>query len=140
MPQLDVTTFFSQIFWVSLTFGTLYLINREFSIPIFASILKTRLKKVFKDLEKANIFSSENGLALGGINGVFAFISFSSNKRIIYLEKNILSWKEISYFKYLEKFLLESFSFLRILESKFFVKRGHSLVKFYYYLFWKTSF
>jgi len=46
MPQLDVTTFFSQFFWLSFFFLGFYGILVKFYLPKFSRILKIRTRKV----------------------------------------------------------------------------------------------
>nr|YP_011008409.1 ATPase subunit 8 [Syringoderma abyssicola]WBP70380.1 ATPase subunit 8 [Syringoderma abyssicola] len=45
MPQFDVSSFFNQIFWLSLFFCTFYLILVGFLLPHLVSSLKLRNKK-----------------------------------------------------------------------------------------------
>ena len=46
MPQFDTFSFFSQLFWVLICFGYLYLTLSFYVLPAFAIILKTRAKKL----------------------------------------------------------------------------------------------
>lgn len=46
MPQFDIFSFFSQLFWVFLGFSYLYLVLCFYILPAFATILKVRAKKL----------------------------------------------------------------------------------------------
>lgn len=50
MPQFDVSSFFNQIFWLSLFFCTFYLILVGFLLPHLVSSLKLRNKKEKSEL------------------------------------------------------------------------------------------
>ena len=42
MPQLDISTFASQIIWLALVFGVLYFVVARSSLPRVAQLIKTR--------------------------------------------------------------------------------------------------
>jgi hypothetical protein len=46
MPQFDIFSFFSQLFWVLIGFSYLYLVLCFYILPAFAAILKIRAKKL----------------------------------------------------------------------------------------------
>jgi hypothetical protein len=46
MPQFDIFSFFSQLFWLFVGFSYLYLLLRFYILPAFAAILKIRAKKL----------------------------------------------------------------------------------------------
>ena len=46
MPQFDIFSFFSQLFWVFLAFNYLYLALSYYILPAFAATLKVRAKKL----------------------------------------------------------------------------------------------
>jgi hypothetical protein len=46
MPQFDIFSFFSQLFWVFVGFYYLYLALSLYILPSFAAILKVRAKKL----------------------------------------------------------------------------------------------
>ena len=48
MPQFDKITFFNQIFWLLLLFGTFYILLLRLFLPGLGSVLKARNKKLFK--------------------------------------------------------------------------------------------
>jgi F-type H+-transporting ATPase subunit b len=59
MPQLDITTYFSQIFWLILSFVLLFILLSKIFLPKLASILELRADKIAKNLEAAHIAKNE---------------------------------------------------------------------------------
>jgi len=53
MPQLDPEFWFSQIFWLVITFGLLYLILSKIVLPKISDNLETRKSQVLENLEIA---------------------------------------------------------------------------------------
>jgi F-type H+-transporting ATPase subunit b len=53
MPQLDVATFASQIFWLILSFGALYYLLTRKALPRVADILEARQERIAADLDRA---------------------------------------------------------------------------------------
>ena len=53
MPQLDVSTFASQILWLALTFVPLYLIIVRVALPRIGEVIEARRDKIDDDLKKA---------------------------------------------------------------------------------------
>ena len=53
MPQLDPEFWFSQIFWLVITFGVLYLILSKIVLPKISDNLETRKSQVLENLEIA---------------------------------------------------------------------------------------
>lgn len=53
MPQLDLSTYASQLFWLLLTFVPLYLIIARRAIPRISEVLEARQSKISDDLKKA---------------------------------------------------------------------------------------
>lgn len=64
MPQLDFSTFPSQIFWLIITFGLLYLILAKNFLPRIGSVLEQRRDTVDHDLMKAQQLREEAQQAL----------------------------------------------------------------------------
>lgn len=54
MPQLDTSTFLSQIFWLVITFTALYWYLQRFILPKLGGIISRRALKAADDLEQAN--------------------------------------------------------------------------------------
>ena len=53
MPQLDLEFWFSQIFWLVMTFGILYLVLSKGILPKISDNLETRKSQVLENLELA---------------------------------------------------------------------------------------
>jgi|TARA_B100000530_G_scaffold153910_1_gene96671 F-type H+-transporting ATPase subunit b len=54
MPQFDITTFASQIFWLIISFSLVFLFVWRIGLPRIANTLENRQKKIGDDLAKAN--------------------------------------------------------------------------------------
>ena len=59
MPQLDPTWFSSQLFWLAISFGLLYLLLSTAVLPPLLSVIASRKGAVNGDLEAAQMFKSQ---------------------------------------------------------------------------------
>ncbi len=59
MPQLDVSTFPSQIFWLAVFFVVLYLLMARLALPKIEKIIEERRNRVDGDLDKAGEMKTE---------------------------------------------------------------------------------
>lgn len=64
MPQLDISTFTSQFFWLCLTFFTMLFIMSKFIIPKIGDILAQRQRKIDDCLHKAHTIRQQAEEAL----------------------------------------------------------------------------
>ena len=53
MPQLNPEFWVSQIFWLTLTFGTLYLVLSKLILPKISSNLESRKSQILENIEAA---------------------------------------------------------------------------------------
>lgn len=53
MPQLDVSTYASQLFWLAVSFVVLFAIMWKVVVPRIAGVLQDRQERIDDDLEKA---------------------------------------------------------------------------------------
>ena len=53
MPQLEISTFLPQIFWLVITFAALYVVMWKIAVPGIAEVLESRQKRIEVNLEKA---------------------------------------------------------------------------------------
>ena len=53
MPQLNPEFWISQIFWLILTFGTLYVVLSKFILPKISNNLETRKSRILENIEAA---------------------------------------------------------------------------------------
>jgi F-type H+-transporting ATPase subunit b len=59
MPQLDFSTFPSQLFWLTITFAVLYLLMAKLILPRIESVIGARQSRMDGDLERASRMQSE---------------------------------------------------------------------------------
>ena len=86
MPQLDVVTYFSQVFWVLFVFLFFYTVVLKQLLPLIARVVKVRFKKtdinrISVDIYKNEIFGTQKSFDNLVINSwnVFSLFSISSN-------------------------------------------------------------
>jgi F-type H+-transporting ATPase subunit b len=60
MPQLDFTTFPSQIFWLAVTFVLLYLLMAIVALPRLEKVMAARRERVDGDLDQAGQLKAES--------------------------------------------------------------------------------
>ena len=53
MPQLDISTYVPQVFWLIVTFISLFLIMWKIAVPRIANALEARQKRIEDNLDKA---------------------------------------------------------------------------------------
>jgi len=59
MPQLDASSFSSQLFWLTITFLALYLLLARFLLPQVQSVMEARAQSIDGDIEQAEQMKSE---------------------------------------------------------------------------------
>ena len=59
MPQLDSSTFLSQIFWLIVTFGALYWLLKTKALPKVSEVLEARQDRIASDLDRAATLRAE---------------------------------------------------------------------------------
>ncbi len=64
MPQLDISTYTSQIFWLVITFGALFLLMWRVVAPRVGDVLESRQKRIEDNLNKAAEFRKEAETAI----------------------------------------------------------------------------
>jgi len=53
MPQLDISTFSNQIFWLVITLGIIYFVLSKIALPRIASVLSDRQMTISNDIARA---------------------------------------------------------------------------------------
>ena len=64
MPQLDISVFPTQLFWLALIFVALYLILWKVALPRVTEVRESRQVRIESDLEKAEALKAEAEAAL----------------------------------------------------------------------------
>jgi len=75
MPQFDIFSFFSQLFWVFLGISFLYLLICFYLLPSLAITLKIRKRKLANSTSTNEIVDSNDSNFLGSINNLFSKIT-----------------------------------------------------------------
>lgn len=78
MAQLDFISFFSQLFWLFVTFSALYIVIRGIYIPKISFVKKARYKLI-------NYYSQIGSSTISGSNRLSTLIRLVVNKRLRYL-------------------------------------------------------
>jgi F-type H+-transporting ATPase subunit b len=63
-PPMDTSTFPSQIFWLVIFFGLLYLLMSKVALPKMGAVLEKRSNTIHGDLAKANALKNETQAAV----------------------------------------------------------------------------
>ena len=71
-PPLDYATFPSQIFWLVIFFGALYLLMSRLVLPRIAGILETRRSRIEGDISRASALKEETEAALNSYQKALA--------------------------------------------------------------------
>jgi F-type H+-transporting ATPase subunit b len=64
MPQLDISTFVPQIFWLAVSFAVLYVLMSRVALPRMAAILEMRAGRIEGDLKEARKLKAEADAAV----------------------------------------------------------------------------
>ena len=64
MPQLDPSTYTSQVFWLVVTFVLLYVVMSRVALPKVQDVLETRAKRLQGDLDEAHRLRAESEKAI----------------------------------------------------------------------------
>jgi F-type H+-transporting ATPase subunit b len=72
VPQIEVATFASQIFWLIVAFVTLYYLLSRRALPRLAEVLEARQDRIAADLDEAERLRREAEAALASYEAVIA--------------------------------------------------------------------
>jgi F-type H+-transporting ATPase subunit b len=72
VPQIDIATFASQVFWLILAFVTLYYLLSRRALPRLAEVLEARQDRIAADLDEAERLRREAETALASYQAVIA--------------------------------------------------------------------
>ena len=59
LPQLDLATYSSQVFWLTVSFVVLYFLVAKLAMPRIAEVLEERQERIEDDLDKAETLKKE---------------------------------------------------------------------------------
>jgi len=59
VPQLEVSTFVPQLFWLAITFGVLFLLMAKIGLPRVSGVIEARRKRIDDDLARATQLKAE---------------------------------------------------------------------------------
>jgi len=59
VPQLEVSTFVPQLFWLVITFGVLFLLMAKIGLPRVSGVIEARRKRIDDDLSRATQLKAE---------------------------------------------------------------------------------
>ena len=59
LPQLDLATYSSQVFWLTVSFVVLYFLLAKLAMPRIAEVLEERQERIEDDLDKAETLKKE---------------------------------------------------------------------------------
>jgi F-type H+-transporting ATPase subunit b len=71
MPQLNPEFWISQIFWLTLTFGILYVVLAKLILPKISANLETRKSKILENIEAAEKHREESGQKIKEFEKIF---------------------------------------------------------------------
>jgi F-type H+-transporting ATPase subunit b len=71
-PPFDATTFASQLFWLAITFVTLYVLLRRVAIPRIGGILRARAERIAGDLTEAQRAKEKSEAAIAAYERALA--------------------------------------------------------------------
>lgn len=72
LPQLDMSTYPSQIFWLAVTFGFLYLVMSRVVLPRLGGAIEERRDRIADDLDQAAEFRRKSEEAEAAYNAALA--------------------------------------------------------------------
>jgi F-type H+-transporting ATPase subunit b len=72
MPQLDVSTFATQIFWLAVSFIVLYVLMSRLALPRIGAILAMRANRIEGDLDAARRLKTEAEAAIAAYDKALA--------------------------------------------------------------------
>jgi hypothetical protein len=105
MPQFDIFSFFSQLFWVLIGFSYIYLSLCFYILPAFAATLKIRAKKlaiVNNKSQSADVFvkSEINNTFFENIAGKLVVNYSNDNTGVVNTSYNFLMIKNEAFLKF----------------------------------------
>ncbi len=89
MPQLDITTFVPQIFWLVVTFTAMFLIMWKICVPRIGGALEARQKKIEQNLERAAELKAEAEAAIEAYEKALAEARATAHEEIAKVQADL---------------------------------------------------
>ena len=83
MPQLDITTFSSQVFWLVIAFSALFLVMWRVAVPRISDSLEARQKMINDNLAKAAEFKKDAEAAIAAYEEALASARAEAHSAIV---------------------------------------------------------
>ena len=97
MPQLNPEFWVSQIFWLTLTFGILFIVLSKFILPKISTNLETRKSQILENIDSAKKIIEESKKKLDSdINEKKNKFNEEMEKELLVIEKEIKTLKKSS--------------------------------------------
>jgi F-type H+-transporting ATPase subunit b len=94
MPQFDITTYSSQVFWFAICFSLLYFFVSKIILPRISEIIKSRKSVIDKDLSLANKIETEIANLQNEIDALKTHASSSYQGKIEETSKSLAKERE----------------------------------------------
>lgn len=91
LPQLDASTYPSQIFWLIVSFATLYYLMTRKALPRLSEILEARQERIASDLDRAATLRAEAEAAMQRYQQVVADAQAKAAARLKEAEERLMA-------------------------------------------------
>jgi F-type H+-transporting ATPase subunit b len=96
MPQFDTATFFSQLFWLTITFYGFYIIMVQNYLPALTRIFKVRRKKLELAQSQGSAFEDERLETISSFENIFATSANESRNLLAKTQDSGAAWMKES--------------------------------------------
>ena len=108
MPQLEISSYSSQIFWLVISFFFLYFIMSNIVLPRIGEVLKHRRDKITSDLDKAEKDLAHSLRILPEQPHVLNYLAYSWIEKRINIEKGLEMLKRATELKKNDGYIIDS--------------------------------
>lgn len=89
MPQLDLSVFPTQLFWLAVTFAILYLLMARGTLPRIAQVLEDRQARISHDLDEAERLKAESEKIMAAYEAELAAGRAKSQSLMLEIRQNL---------------------------------------------------
>jgi F-type H+-transporting ATPase subunit b len=89
MPQLDLSVFPTQLFWLAVTFAILYLLMARGALPRIAQVLEDRQARISHDLDEAERLKAESEKIIAAYEAELAAGRAKSQSLMLEVRQNL---------------------------------------------------